>query len=1093
MTKKYKRSPWLISLGVLAFLVVLIFVVLPLGIKYSLSQWLLSRGADSATISRVRLNPFLGTMALEGVTVKMGGATVLSDSDIEVDIGMLALLKKEAVLQKSTLIGVTLDLELYDDGRMRIGSYTTSPDTDDKTEESSNASWLFAANQVDLQDCTIHFKMTDLDLTLHVDKANLVKFTTAPGDKSGRFFLRGTVNDTPVELDLDTLRVLPDIVIGGTVKVDEFALDNLADLLKPTLAPFTGLASIDGKVAFSMNDLGDIRVDYDGMLAVAKGDIGGSSFRVKALPVRWQQGTIHFAMTEQDGIDIDVNGRLTGDRVSVALPDPRMNIEGPKVDIHGRVKVVIDDQVRVDSQAAFTLDKPALTMDTLTIEAKQLAWQGDSPRVRFSSGTQQVPLSVTANGTFLAKSYAISQQAAPQGPAMSTSGELLSYAGTANYTHGGAKSDAARVETDGLLTGRDIALNLPEMVALRQQALSHRGRADLDIKGSKGLLLSLDDSLQGNDLKIHLPGQGLTFTQKKFDSTHRGTITVADALAMRGWISASTKGLTMMQDGQETPLLSLETLTIKKAEAPTENQISAESISSKNLVYHLGGDMPLTISLPKITVNKLASDSLASWHIGKLTAQRPEAISPRSKDLLAGLDSLEIRNISLNQDLRIRIDKVLFDDLFFLRSAANAKENACTIGSARLAKIGWQMETGLNASSLTFADLYCDLIRNKDGSFTLANQLAKMRIAKAAGKKTEQKKKKENPVPIRIDQVTLRGNSGLHFEDHTLAVPFISDVAINTFQIEKLDSGHPDQPASVRLKAVLEKRAPLSVRGTIKPFADPLAMHLKLVLKNYPLNHLSAYTVQSVGVALASGSLRIDSDIKLANNRLDMQNKVQLQQLKTSTISKELADKLDNRLPIPLDSALAMLKDRDDTIKLDVPISGPLDKLSVGISDILITALGKAIVPAASGYLVYALGPYGALAWVGMEVGSRMLAVKLPPVYFAPGKDDLPENADDYFSRLAKILQDKPDADFRLCPISSAWELTADREEKNEETEAELTAETKKKLQELGQKRANRIKEYLQEKFGVDGSRLLICTTEIEKKKSAKPRVEIRM
>jgi outer membrane protein OmpA-like peptidoglycan-associated protein len=51
----------------------------------------------------------------------------------------------------------------------------------------------------------------------------------------------------------------------------------------------------------------------------------------------------------------------------------------------------------------------------------------------------------------------------------------------------------------------------------------------------------------------------------------------------------------------------------------------------------------------------------------------------------------------------------------------------------------------------------------------------------------------------------------------------------------------------------------------------------------------------------------------------------------------------------------------------------------------------------------------------------------------------------------------------------------------------------KKQLQELGQKRAAAIKEHLVEKFGVDKSRLLVCTTEIETKKSTKPRVEIRM
>jgi len=191
-----------------------------------------------------------------------------------------------------------------------------------------------------------------------------------------------------------------------------------------------------------------------------------------------------------------------------------------------------------------------------------------------------------------------------------------------------------------------------------------------------------------------------------------------------------------------------------------------------------------------------------------------------------------------------------------------------------------------------------------------------------------------------------------------------------------------------------------------------------------------------------------------------------------------------------------MLKDRKDTITLDVPLSGPIDKLSVGISDILITALGKAIVPAASGYLVYALGPYGALAWVGMEVGSRILEVRLPPVLFKPGDDTLPEKSEDYFKRLARILQDKPEVDFRLCPKVAAWEADPDRtkeDEKKKDTPIQLSDEERKRLMELGQKRAQNVKEHLVEQYGCDRDRLLICTTGIEKDTSAKPRVDIRM
>jgi len=175
-------------------------------------------------------------------------------------------------------------------------------------------------------------------------------------------------------------------------------------------------------------------------------------------------------------------------------------------------------------------------------------------------------------------------------------------------------------------------------------------------------------------------------------------------------------------------------------------------------------------------------------------------------------------------------------------------------------------------------------------------------------------------------------------------------------------------------------------------------------------------------------------------------------------------------------------------------MSGPLDGLNVGISDVLITALGKAVVPAASGYLMYALGPYGALAWVGMEVGEKMLQIRLPPVEFTPAESEIPDSLQDYFNRLAKILQDKPEADFQLCPKSSAWEFISEsKKETLDEKELELDDSDKEKLMQLGQERAQNIKDHLIQNYSIDKDRLLICITGIETEKSAKPRVDIQM
>ena len=1135
-SKNFLKNKWMLLLFGAALCMIAVLILLPVAGKYYLTGWLIDNGADTAIIKRVKINPFTGKTSLLGVNVKIGSATVLSDADIFVDIDMLSLFKKQARVEHSVFNGVTLDIELYDDGRMRFGSYTTSPSVPAAKEkpESSSIPWTFMARQVDMSNCKVHFKMPGLDMTLDVDKASLIKFTTAPGDKSGSFTLAGAVNGTPVALDLSTLRIVPDIVAGGSVKIDGFSLDNLGDFLQPYLKPFTGKASLNGKVLFKLVEEEDIFVDYDGMLRVDKGHIAGDSFSVKGAPVHWEKGTIHFEMTEKSGISIDVNGRLTGKKIAVDIPDPVIKIREPNVAISGKVHVAIDDEVRVDTNAGFTLQHTTFSMPPLQAEAADIHWQVGKRRVQFNSGTKKKALSVQVRGELLADSPSFHDR--DKNVRIAVSGSSLSWNGDTSYLLGLKAKDASVVHANGILQSNKLKFTLADTLQCDQQSLVAKGNAEvglgqkitagydgsLDLKGTvlhtdvvassadaiawkgKGgftlpadnkIKLDTDSRLLSKGLQAKLIATGMLFAQQSLDVKAKGAINLGKKVTVAGTGSLVADNFSIADGDRKNPVAVLKKFAIDSIDAPGGSEVKIKKARATGLEVNIPGRVPLNVTAPNITISDIRSKDLATVSTDRITAQSPVVTSLINKKNFAGLNSLEIRNVRAGLNHHITVDRINFDDLYFLKNSTKKNNATCKIAGARLSKIGWNPETGLRTGSLSFADLYCTLVREKDGGLIVGKKLAAMRNPDWKPEKIKKKPKKNDPSStIALSQVTLRGKSGIHFEDHTLAVPFISNLDITTLQITGLDSGKPDKPASIKMAASMEKRAPLTVNGTIAPFLKDIGLHLKLSLKNYPLSRLSAYTVQSVGVALASGSMRLTSDISLKDRQLDMKNKVLLKQLKTSTISKELADKLDNQLPIPLDSALSMLRDRDDTISLDVPLSGPVDKLSVGISDILITALGKAIVPAASGYLVYALGPYGALAWVGMEVGSRMLEVRLPPVQFQPGEDQLPKKSADYFQRLAKILQDKPEADFRLCPKSSAWEFLSEKEkEELNEKSIQLGDEERKKLMKLGQQRARKIKDELIEKYNIDKDRLLICVTEIEEKKAAKPRVDIQM
>jgi len=1134
--KNLLKNKWIRFIVIAVLFVTLVLLLLPVAGKFYLTKWLLDNGADTAVIEKIRLNPFTGKASLEGINVVLGDTTVLSNADILVDIGLMSLFKKQADIEKTVLDGVTLDIELYEDGRMRFGSYTTSLSTAETPTESedSTISWVIMARQVTMSNCRVHFKMPDLDMNLQVDDASLVRFTTAPGDKSGAFTFRGSVDGAPVALNLSTLRILPDVIIQGTVMVDGFELDNLGDFLKPYLKPFTGRASVDGTAMFKLAETDDMFVDYDGMISLEKGHIAGDSFSVQGAPVRWEKGKVHFEHTEEKGIVIDVDGSLTGKEIGVDIPDPVIKIREPDVAIDGKVLVIIDDEVTVDTSAGFKLQHTTFSMPPLQAEATHILWRGEKRRVRFNSGTGDKELSVHVQGELLADSPSFADQ--DDKVRLAVDGESLSWNGEVSYLLGLTSKNSSIVQTNGRLTGNKLALKLADLLEYKQGTLTANGKSkvslasqikvnyngaldlkeadlqmatvntfaenivwngngDFTLAADNSMKLVLDGGLKSKTMDAKLVESGLLFDQNSLEITTKATIDIGQNTALKGTISLTSNGFTISGDNARAPQVALEGFTIDSIEAPGGKKVIIKQAEAKGLNVGIEGKMPLKVSIPVIALTDIRTEDLATFSTAKVSAQSPVVVATKNNKNLAGLGTLEIRNIKAGLDQHVTVDRVNFDDLFFLGKSTKDKNDICRIDGARLSKIGWSPEKGMQGDSLSFAGLFCTFIREENGSFNLGKELAAMSIPGENKEKTTKKTGKKKPVAnIDLKQVTLRGESGLHFEDHTLEVPFISDLAITTLQFRDINSGKPTEPASVKMIGTLDKRAPLEISGTIAPFAEDLATNMKVKLKNYPLSHLSAYTVQSVGVALASGQLKLKSKINLSDNNLDMKNEVLLKKLETSTISKELADKLDNQLPIPLDSAFSLLRDRDDNISLDVPMSGPLDGLNVGISDVLITALGKAVVPAASGYLMYALGPYGALAWVGMEVGEKMLQVRLPPVEFTPAESEIPDSLQDYFNRLAKILQDKPEADFQLCPKSSAWEFISEsKKETLDEKELELDDSDKEKLMQLGQERAQNIKDYLIQNYSIDKDRLLICITGIETEKSAKPRVDIQM
>lgn len=1062
----FLKKRWVrISGGVLIFFICIV-LLLPVGAKYYLTDWLEKNGADHATIEKLRFNPFAGRLTLGGVNVETGGKQLLTNADMVLDIGISSLINKNIRVQQGKYVGLMIDLEQYEDGRWRFGSYTMAA-SDEKAEvETVNevetaddvaSAWAFLADEVLLENCTVNLKMPGMNFSVVIEKAELKKFTTREEHPAGSFSLVGHINGEKVQLDLDTLQIVPSLRVGGMVHISRFKFEEIADILVDVLPTFGGEAGLGGKILFAMSEDGGMKVDYDGTIEIVTPDIGAAGFNTGAGNLKWD-GKVFYDSPKNGPMLVETEGQLTAAEYSLQLPETELSNEETLIELTGKTRIEIGENIVVKNDGSLLVENSALALPGLSLSEESLSWKG---QVIYDSDREGEGQYVHSDGLL------------ELGPLGYTSGEEKTAVGAGVNT----------LAWQGVLT---------------------YSQKDL----GRNSLVNLDGMVQGTGVYADLVEQKLMFSQENLKLISKLALTFGDKLDISGNSSFRLEDFSLTESGDDAPVVALDLLEVEELQGLGGKNISVKELLAKDLETKLKGNFPLDIMVPQIELADFVTEDLVNFKMAALGLNRPRIVSLLNSKELLHLGEIVISDILVGEGGSVNSDSVGLTDFVFLGvEGENAEKHGLTLSKAQLTGISWSGDDGFAGESLQFENLVTTIIRDKEGKINISQRLADMQVGKDETRSDEDhaaadekggdvreataasaSNEGEKGMPVRLGNILITGNSNIVFEDYTLAVPYITDLVITKFEIDELDSSRPDLKTDIFFQGELEKRAPVQLTGTLSPFKDKLAMDLKFDLKNYPLKSLSAYTVEAVGTALASGQLKLDTTLVLADDNLDMKNQVLLKKLETKMISKELAQELDNQLPIPLDSALSMLRDNNRDITLDVPLSGPVSDLSVGVGDVLVTALSKAIVPAASGYLMYALGPYGALAYVGMKVGENMLKVDFPPVEFVPGTVILSEEHKDYLERIAKILNDRPETDIQLCPRVASWEFMTESELKAIPAgEIEVREQDKTPLDELGQQRAIVVQEHLTATHSIDKGRLLVCETLIEKTKDTVP------
>ena len=96
----------------------------------------------------------------------------------------------------------------------------------------------------------------------------------------------------------------------------------------------------------------------------------------------------------------------------------------------------------------------------------------------------------------------------------------------------------------------------------------------------------------------------------------------------------------------------------------------------------------------------------------------------------------------------------------------------------------------------------------------------------------------------------------------------------------------------------------------------------------------------------------------IENGQLDSETKVKVLRVDFEPVDEELIEKLGTHLTMPVDTALNIITDSDDTLEIDIPVKGDLANPDIRINTIIVGAVSQAVQNAAMTYFKYAVQPF---------------------------------------------------------------------------------------------------------------------------------------
>lgn len=337
-----------------------------------------------------------------------------------------------------------------------------------------------------------------------------------------------------------------------------------------------------------------------------------------------------------------------------------------------------------------------------------------------------------------------------------------------------------------------------------------------------------------------------------------------------------------------------------------------------------------SVQIEPLNLNLSSNVNIANLGIFSSYAQKFANVAVKSGSLSLQSQTKYGKNMSVQADLALNNLNV-FDTL--------NQETLATLGSLSVKKANLT-DNSITIDTVNVNSPYFGIYRAFDGKFnfeTLVKEQKKPAPKPAPKPSSPPPPKKEKPkkAPFAVDvNKVIINNGSAKFVDNSLKS---GQVQVNVSKLQaNVSNVAENKQSDILLNALIDKFGMLDLKAKSYLFDFEKASTLHLVLKSLGLSSFSPFTQDLLGYDITNGSVNVRADYNIKDSQISGKNylnldNVQMQEDKSAT----------NITSIPINLALSLLKNRNNQIDFQVPVSGSLKDPNFKVFGTIMDTIGQ--------------------------------------------------------------------------------------------------------------------------------------------------------